>query len=327
MKKAVSLLTLLSLLVSVIGLSSCSSFGVWINEWHFPDPGLRRAVRSYSDKDKDGYLSKKEMEESKTLIVWDQCSDLSGIEHLTNLETLALVNCSELSGVEKLTNLKEVSFSNQCPDLSAFENLTNIEEIFIECCVFSETFVFDNKVPVTNFKFRDCVFENGVLFKNDSVEYIEFGYCGNGECEGSGDFVFADCEKLFWLRAEFDSEQERKFSVDLSGCDNLDWFLISSEGEQLVTSVDLSNCSTLRSFAISDRNNVDDTEITINISGSPNIEEVSLPEGIKEIDISDCPHLISASEQTPYEERFRGFIYESEDGYILTGNEHLVFIK
>lgn len=327
MKKAVSLLTLLSLMVSVIGLSSCSSFGVWINERNFPDPGLMRAVRSYSDKDKDGYLSKKEMEESKILIVMDECSDLSGLEYLTNLETLALVNCSELSGVEKLTNLKEVSFSNQCPDLSVFENMTNIEEIYIEGCVFSETFVFDNKVPVTNFKFSDCVFENGVRFKNDTVEYIEFGYCGNGECEGSGVFEFADCEKLFWLRAEFDSEQERNFSADLSGCDNLDWFLISYEKGQNITSADISNCSKLRSFSLSDRNNVDDTEITINISGSPNIEEASLPEGIKEIDISDCPHLISASEQTPYEERFRGWIYESEDGYILTRNEHLVFIK
>ena len=73
--------------------------------------------------------------------------------------------------------------------------------------------------------------------------------------------------------------------------------------------------------------NYNETEMILIIDGCPNIEKAFLNTSrIKELDISDCPYLISASEQTPYEE-FRGWIYESEEGYIVTNYEQLVFIK
>ena len=311
-------------------LSSCSLIGVRIDKYHFPDQALRNAVSAYVDKDNNGFLTKEELEDSRILIVWGSCSDLSGVEYLTNLETLSLGECYDLSGVEKLTNLKQLHISNQCPDLSPVEKLTNLEEIRIECCEFNDTFVFDNEALVTNVIFRSCVFENGVIFKNNYVEYIEFGYCGNGECEASGDLVFADCDSLFWFRGEFDSEQERSCNIDLSGCDNLDWLTISGHREQIITSVDLSNCSKLRSFAISDDDYdpAEISELTLNISACPNIEDAYIWSiRLQEFDISDCPYLISASEQTPYVMDNCFLVYESEDGKITTREEPMVFVK
>ena len=318
---------LLSFIVSVLILSSCSLFGVSINEKHFPDAASRGSVKSL-DSDKNGYLSKKELEDATSLIVWEACYDLSGVEYLTNLESLTLVKGADLSGIEHLTNLKSLEIGDKCPDLSVVEHLTNLEQIQISDCVFSDTFVFDNEASVTNFIFRECVFENGVLFRNDSVEYIEFGYVGTGYCEARGDFVFADCDALFWFTAGFDAVEEQNYTIDLSGCDNLDWISISNENAQINTSVDLSNCSKLRAIAIYDLNLDDETELSLNISGSPNLEAVNLPKDIKFLDIRDCPHLISASEQTPHSGEFHlTFIYESDDGYIETDNEQLVFIK
>ena len=330
MKKVVSLTSMLSLLGSALVLSSCSLFGIRVDEYHFPDQGLRNAVSGYVDKDNNGYLSKEELESSKILPVWGPCYDLSGVEYLTNLETIGFNECYDLSGIEKLTNLKKLDISNTCPDLSAIKGLTNLEEINIENCVFSDTFVFDNEVPVTDLVFRECAFENGFILNNDYVEKVEFGSQGFPTCEFSGDFVFTDCDALYEFNASIDSEQGRNCNIDLSGCDNLDWFLICIETEQTISSVDLSNCSKLRSFSIYEfnkLNSVNKTEITINISGSPNIESVVLSESINELDISDCPYLISASEQTPSEKNYGGLIYESDNGYIDTENEQLVFIK
>ena len=332
MKKAISLLTMLSMLGSVLVLSSCALFGVRVDKYHFPDRVLRNAVSAYIDKDDNGFLSKAEMEDAKILVVWGPCSDLSGLEYLTGLEQLDLRECTDLSGIEQLINLKTLVLS-ECPglsDLSGVEFPASLEEIVIEASVFSETFVFDNEVPITNFYFKDCVFENGILFKNDSVEYIEFGYCNYRESEASGDLVFADCDSLYWFRGEFDSEQERSCNIDLSGCDNLDWLLISSEREQIITSVDLSDCITLSSFSISDDDyNIDAiAELSLDISGCPNIEDADIWSiRIQELDISDCPYLISAAEQTPCEDEFGGLIYESEVGKITTREEPIVFIK
>ena len=132
MKKAVSLLTLLSLIGSVFVLSSCSLFGVPIDDRHFPDTALRGAVRTYVDKDENGYLSDEEFANAENLGVWGTCRDLTGIEYLTNLKRLSIDGCEfpDLSGVENLANLEELFLSDiygQCPDLSALEALTNLK--------------------------------------------------------------------------------------------------------------------------------------------------------------------------------------------------------
>ena len=334
MKKALMLISILSLLIVIFVLHSLNLFGLWINRWTFPDRALRAAVSTYVDKDKNGVLSKKELEDATMLLISSPCDNLSGIKHLKNLERLSLCDCTDLSGIEKLSNLKELSLIYQCPDLSSLENMSGLETIEICNCEFSETFVFDNNVSVKKVIFRSCAFEKGVLFKNDSAEYVEFGYCGTGECIANGDLVFKDCDSLNSFRAEFDTqefdtEQEHSCNINLSGCNKLDWLTIWSENNQRVPSIDLSNCSKLSSFSIYDLHYGDEiAKINLNISGSPNINRIDLPNGIKELDISDCPHLIAASEQTPHEGEYHiGIVYECEEGYIETSNEQLVFIK
>ena len=325
MKKAILLLMLLT---SVFVFSSCSPLGIRIDSEHFPDAKLWTWVRT-CDSNQNGYLSKKEVEDAKSLIVWEQCNDLSGIEYLTNLETLALQHGSVLSGIEHLTNLKTLCIS-EFSDLSGVEYPPDLERIEIYRSVFSEPFVFDSDTSVIDFKFQDCVFEKGILFKNNSVENVEFKDCGV-----SGDVVFADCDGLIYFHAyydvtnlnidtDFDYMKEQSYNMDFSGCDNLDDVWI--ENGQVITSVDLSNCSKLRSISIYDLYTKDNIpETTLDISGSANLEEARLLRGIRELDIRDCPHLISASEQTPTGEYH--IEYASEDGRIYSSNTELVLIK
>ena len=325
MKKAILLALLLGF---VFVLSSCSPLGIRIDSDHFPDAKLWTWVRT-CDSNQNGYLSKKEIEDAKSLIIWEECNDLTGIGYLTNLETLALQHGSDLSGIEQLTNLKTLCIS-EFSDLSGVEYPPDLERIEIYRSVFSEPFVFDSDTSVTEFKFKNCVFEKGIIVKNNSVENVEFDDCGV-----SGDVVFADCDGLTYFHAyydvtnldidaDFDYMKEQSYSVDFSGCDNLDHVWL--ENGQVVSSVDLSNCGKLRSISIYDLYTKDDVpETTLDISGCPNIEDARILEGIRELDISDCPHLISASEQTPTGEYH--IEYESEDGHIYSSNTELVLIN
>lgn len=330
MKKVV---LLLSLIVSVLVLSSCSWFGIPIDEEHFPDYALRSGVWAL-DSNKNGYLSKKEVEEATKLNIWltdNNCYDLSGIEYLPNLETLLIIRGSDLSGIENLTNLKSLTLCD-CSNISGIDFPADLEELAISDCVFTETFVFDSDTSVTDIKFGDCVFEKGIIFKNNSVENVTFD-----DCAVCGDVIFADCDGLknfeagfrvdkLYIDADYSYLKEQSYNIDLSGCDNLD--CVDIENGQEIASVDLSNCNMLRTIWIHDlfliRDNI--SEFSLNISGCPNVEKASFGLlGLSELDISDCPHLISASEQTPTGEYI--LEYESEDGYIYTANENLVFIK
>jgi hypothetical protein len=340
MKKAVSLLTLISLIASVFVLPSCSLLGLALDAEHFPDKELRYSLRSF-DSNGNGYLSKKELKEAKSLLIWGDCYDLTGIEYLTNLESLGVIHChcSDFPGIESLTNLKTLSFQEQCPDLSGINNLTNLEKMQISRCVFSERFVFKNESPVTEFKFSCCVFEKGILFDNDLVKKVIFE-----DCAVSGGVVIADCDGLIDFSAYFDAAnknlnnllldydfdplKEQRYNVDLSGCDNLDYVRI--ENGQVIASVDLSNCRMLKGFSIIDLYYYGEDKIneaTLNICGSPNVEYAHIGlSGLKELDISDCPHLISATEQTPNEAEYN-IKYKSKDGYLYASNERLVLIK
>ena len=318
MRKAI---LLLSLLISASILSSCSLLGVPLDSDHFPDPNLYMWVRT-CDMNQNGYLSDQEIEDAKSLIVWDDCKDLTGIEYLTNLEILALQHGSDLSGIEKLSNLKILC-------ISGFENLegvkypASLEKIEVYTSVFKDKFVFDNDNQVIDIKFKDCVFEKGILFDSDQIQNVDFDDCGV-----SDDVVFADCDGLTDIHAYFASRnteysylRERSYTVYLSGCDNLDH--VNIENGQVVSSVDMSNCANLREFRVVDL--YEPAATTIDISGCPNIEEARISRSVSSLDISDCPHLISASEQTPEGELH--VEYKSEDGYIYSSNENLVLIK
>ena len=334
MKKTI---LLLSLLVSVLGLSSCSPSDVRISDKNFPDWRVMSSIRRV-DTDQNGYLSREELEACTELSIVGPCNDLTGIEYLTGLETLTLIyGCSDLSAIENLTNLKSFRISEECPDLSVLGKLPGLERIELYECVFTDTFVYDNEMPAAMVKFRYCVFEKGILFKNNSAEDVTFDSCATG-----GDVVLADCDALKDFSAEFDhtdkdlinftnddreyfeAVNKQSYNVDLSGCDNMDSFRLSNR--QKIASVDVSNCSMLSSFTILDwRDDAD--EIKLNISGCSNIDDAYIgSEAIKEIDISDCPHLISAAGQTRSDKDWCTE-YESEDGRLFSSNEKLVIKK
>ena len=312
---------LLSLLLSTIALTSCSWRGIPLDSDHFPDPNLYMWVRT-CDMNQNGYLSDKEIEDAKSLIVWDDCEDLTGIEYLTNLEILALQHGSDLTGIEKLTKLKTLCISN-FEGLEGVKFPDSLEKIEIYTSVFKDKFVFGNDNKVIDILFKDCVFEKGIQFESDQVQKVDFDDCGVAE-----DVVFADCDGMTYFHAYFASRnsdygylREQSYTVDLSGCDNLDQ--VSIEDGQAVSSVDLSNCGKLREFLVFDL--YEPAPTTINISGCPNIEEARVSRGVSRLDISDCPHLISASEH-PQESRYSAE-YKSGDGYIYSANEDLVLVK
>ena len=337
MKKAV--LLILSVLVCALGLYSCSVLGVRINDKHFPDWRLMSSVRRV-DVNENGYLSKEELEAAKNLSILGPCSDLTGIEYLTNLETLTLVyGCSDLSGIDNLTNLKTFRISEQCPDLSVLKNLTNLETIEIHDCVFNETFVLDSEISAANLEFRCCVFEKGILINNNSVKKATFEYCA-----AIGDVVFSDCDGLNSFNAEFrpddkdlisclddlldreylEALQEKSCSIDLSGCENLDRVRVYNTG--VIDSIDLSDCSMLAEISLIDWRDKSD-KITLNISGCPNIVSAHLGlRCLKELDISGCTNLISVTEQTPSDKDWC-LEYENEDVDFYCSNEKLVLIK
>ena len=73
MKKAILLILLLSLIVSVLVLFSSSLRGIRIDEEHFPDIVLKKGAWDF-DLNRNGYLSKKDLEDAKILIIWDRCN-------------------------------------------------------------------------------------------------------------------------------------------------------------------------------------------------------------------------------------------------------------
>ena len=319
-----------------------SSLGIKINDRHFPDTALQGSVRNY-DLDKNGFLSDEELESMDALNIWGTCRNLAGIEYLTNLKILAITHCqcSDLSGIEQLINLEELYISNiydQCPDFSAIENLTNLKELRINESVFGETFVFENEISVADLNFNYCVFEKGIHFKNNSVENVTFY-----KCAACGDVVFADCDGLIDFDADFrpddydldwvlddykadyfDALMEQSCNIDLSGCVNLVRARVYNTG--VITSIDLGNCSMLRRIILTDWHDKSD-KISLNICGSPNIDYAHIAlSGLKELDISDCPYLISAIEQTTSANE-KYLKYESEDGHFWASNEKLVIIK
>ncbi|MBO4845895.1 MAG: hypothetical protein J5525_06245, partial [Lachnospiraceae bacterium] len=127
----------------------------------------------------------------------------------------------------------------------------------------------------------------------------------------------------------FEAMKEQRYSVDLSGCDNLDYARI--EDGQLISSVDLGDCGKLNAFSIFElyyygEDNIND-EATLNICGSPNIKYATVGlRGLKELDISDCPYLISLLETPPTSTEY-SIKYETDGGSLYCSNENVVFIK
>ena len=101
-----------------------------------PDPNLEGQLRGplggwvqYITKTLMESLTTADMTASSTLPLDEQITDLTGLEHATNLQSLSIGNhsISDLSPIANLTNLTSlVAFNNNISDLSPIANLTNL---------------------------------------------------------------------------------------------------------------------------------------------------------------------------------------------------------
>ena len=83
---------------------SVANGGVKIDESHFPDEHFRIYVKQY-DTDRNGYLSKKELDDVKIIDLPRSVSSLKGIEYFKNLTSLDC-SCMRLTSLDLSKNIK-----------------------------------------------------------------------------------------------------------------------------------------------------------------------------------------------------------------------------
>jgi Leucine-rich repeat (LRR) protein len=98
----------------------------------FPDPGLDAAVRTAINKS-SGDIYQSDLDGLTSLSVGDAgISDLTGLEHCTNLSDLAIYNneISDISALGGLTNLSDLDLCyNQIGNITPLSGLTNLQEL------------------------------------------------------------------------------------------------------------------------------------------------------------------------------------------------------
>ena len=107
-----------------------------------PDPNLEGNLRhplggwvQYITKTQMESLITADMTASRTLPLDEQITDLTGLEHATNLQSLSIGNhsVSNLSPIANLTNLTNLTLeNNNISDLSPLAALTNLEELTLD---------------------------------------------------------------------------------------------------------------------------------------------------------------------------------------------------
>ncbi len=117
MKKCAALLltAILGLLISIPAAGvKADVAGVQINDTNFKDANLRSYLTQFADGNRDGYLSSSEIDDLTYMCFrGKKLTSLSGIEYLTNLQTLEIINCNLPSlDLGRNTALKRV----QCTD-------------------------------------------------------------------------------------------------------------------------------------------------------------------------------------------------------------------
>ena len=104
-------------------------------EVSIPDPNLASAVRNFLGLPQETSITQQMMQELTFLNAQDaQISDLTGLEHATNLELLNLKSnqISDISALADLTQLELLSLaSNQIKDISPLSKLTNLSMLWL----------------------------------------------------------------------------------------------------------------------------------------------------------------------------------------------------
>lgn len=121
MKRILTGLLASIMLVSSFPVYSFAAEGdVEINETNFPDANFRTMVSKKADTDKDGILTKAEMDAVTTLDVSEErISDITGIEYFKNIEVLK-INSNQITEVDlsQNKNLKNLNcYNNKLTEL------------------------------------------------------------------------------------------------------------------------------------------------------------------------------------------------------------------
>ncbi len=124
---ALSLVTLVLLVGATV--PGCSNATVT-----FPDTNLEATIRETINKP-EGPIFTSDLKSLTILEAQEKgISDLTGLEHCTNLRWLALVenNISDISPLADLTNLEMLALvENNISDISPLASLTNLQELFL----------------------------------------------------------------------------------------------------------------------------------------------------------------------------------------------------
>lgn len=124
---------ILSLAAFVLTLTSAQA-SVVINETNFPDENFRAQVAEAFDSDGDGTISDEEMEANGGHHNFDRVSNLKGIELLTSITELQIINYPDEPGLTtfdyELPNLHWLEFQDQVGSLTTVDatKCTNLED-------------------------------------------------------------------------------------------------------------------------------------------------------------------------------------------------------
>ena len=124
---------LLSLAAFVLTLTSAQA-SVVINSTNFPDENFRAQVAEAFDSDGDGTISDEEMEANGGHHNFDRVSNLKGIELLTSITELQIINYPDEPGLTtfdyELPNLHWLEFQDQVGSLTTVDatKCTNLED-------------------------------------------------------------------------------------------------------------------------------------------------------------------------------------------------------
>ena len=137
----------------------CLAFSSWINDAtartvNIPDANLASAVREALDLGPNAPITQRAMQQLTTLEgIEDPITDLTGLEHATQLEVLSL-SYSHHNPISDLTPLKQLTlletFSVACSDISdltPLKNLQNLKSLNIIC-----TDTLSDLTPLKNLK-------------------------------------------------------------------------------------------------------------------------------------------------------------------------------
>ena len=125
--------TLLTLAMLALALTGAKA-SVVINSTNFPDENFRAQVAEAFDSDGDGTISDEEMEANGGHHNFDRVSNLKGIELLTSITELQIINYPDEPGLTtfdyELPNLHRLEFQDQVGSLTTVDatKCTNLED-------------------------------------------------------------------------------------------------------------------------------------------------------------------------------------------------------